>query len=43
MYTVTAAATWNVTWRIGIDTGSLTIVRATTVPLTIDELQVVNQ
>jgi len=42
-YTVTAAATWNVSWTIGPDTGSITIVRATTVPITIDELQVVNQ
>ncbi len=43
VYTVTAAATWNVTWQVGLVSGSLTIVRATTIPLTIDELQVVNQ
>jgi hypothetical protein len=42
-YTVTAAATWNITWQLGAETGAITIVRATTTPITIHELQVVNQ
>jgi hypothetical protein len=43
VYTVTAAATWNVTWHAGITSGSLTIIRYTTLQLKISELQVVNQ
>jgi hypothetical protein len=42
-YTITAAVTWSINWTIGIDSGSLSIVRTSTSQLTIDELQVVNQ
>lgn len=42
-YTITAVSTWVVSWTIGPDTGTVSIVRSTTTTLRIDELQVVNQ
>jgi hypothetical protein len=42
-YTVTAAATWNVSWATGLTSGSISIVRYTPVQIKISELQVVVQ
>jgi len=43
VYQVAAAATWNVSWRVGADTGALTVVRVSRLSLRIEQLQVVDQ